>query len=201
MRRHASPILALAAAAALVPSAAFAHTGVGAHAAGFVHGFVHPVSGLDHVLAMVLVGMLAWQLGGRALVVLPAAFLGLMAAGGALAITGVNLPLAELGIALSVVALGAAVALRFRAPVAFAAAAVGLFATFHGYAHGAEMPATALGFAYGAGFLLGTTLLHAAGIGLGALMAWTGDRGGPILLRAAGAASALAGVAILTGLV
>ena len=199
MRKAASPILALATLAVLVPTAAHAHPGV--HAAGFAHGFVHPVTGLDHVLAMVLVGMLAWQLGGRALALLPAAFLGLMVAGGALGMTGASLPLAEVGIALSVVALGTAVALRFRAPLALAAAAVGLFATFHGYAHGAEMPETALGFAYGAGFVLGTALLHAAGIGLGALLAWTGERRGPLMLRAAGGAAALAGVAILAGLV
>ena len=200
MRRHASPILALATLAALVPSVAHAHVG-GDHAAGFVHGFVHPVTGLDHVLAMVLVGVFAWQLGGRALGLVPAAFLGLMAVGGGLGMAGIGLPFVEAGIALSVIALGAVVAVRLRTPVALAMAVVGLFAMFHGYAHGAEMPQSALGLAYGAGFVLSTALLHAAGIGLGVLMARAADARGALAVRAAGAVSALAGVAILAGLV
>ena len=200
MRRYASPILALATLAAFVPTAAYAHVG-GDHAAGFVHGLVHPVTGLDHVLAMVLVGVFAWQLGGRALGLVPAAFIALMAVGGGLGMAGVTMPFVEAGIALSVIALGAVVAIRLRTPVALAMAVVGLFATFHGYAHGAEMPQTALGLAYGAGFVLSTALLHAAGIGLGVLMAWAANERGSIAMRAAGALSALAGVAILGGLV
>jgi len=97
-------------ACALAPSLAFAHTGVGP-TQGFVHGFMHPVSGIDHILAMVTVGVFAWQLGGRALWAVPAAFVTIMALGGALGMSGIGLPFVELGIALSVVVLGAVVAL------------------------------------------------------------------------------------------
>ena len=137
----------------LAPSLAFAHTGVG-DTLGFVHGFSHPLSGLDHVLAMVMVGVLAWQLGGRAVWVVPATFVLVMAGGGALGMMGVAIPFVEIGIALSVIILGAIVALGIRAPVAIAAGIVGLFAIAHGHAHGAEMPAAAAGMAYAAGFML-----------------------------------------------
>ena len=109
------PILLIA--AALSPSLAFAHTGVGI-TSGFAHGFMHPLSGLDHMLAMVMVGMFAFQLGGRAVWLLPTTFVLLMAAGGALGITGVSMPFVEVGIALSVLVLGAVVALNVRAPLA-----------------------------------------------------------------------------------
>ena len=191
--------LALAAAVALVallPGAAMAHTGVGGPA-GFAHGFWHPVTGLDHVLAMVLVGMLAWQLGGRAVWLVPASFVLVMALGGALGVAGMALPLVEAGIALSIVALGAAVALRIRAPAMIAIAVVGVFAVFHGHAHGAEMPASAIGLAYGLGFMTATALLHLAGIGLGCLLGAAGDRYG-LAVRSAGGLAALAGLAILS---
>jgi len=186
-----------AALAALVPAVATAHTGVG-DAAGFAHGFWHPVGGLDHVLAMVLVGMLAWQLHGRALWLVPATFVLVMAAGGALGFAGMALSLVETGIALSIVVLGAAVALRVRAPAAIALAVVGAFAVFHGYAHGAEMPARATGLAYGLGFMAATALLHLCGIGMGFLLGAAGDRYG-LALRSAGGVAALAGLAILSG--
>jgi len=197
--RNASPILALAALAAVVPSVAFAHTGAG-DAAGFVHGFAHPVTGLDHVLAMVLVGVFAFQLGGRALWLVPATFVGVMALGGALGVAGIGLPFVEAGIALSVIVLGAVVALRVQAPTALAMAVVGLFAIFHGHAHGSEIPETAAGAAYGLGFLIATGSLHAAGIGLGFLLGWAAERKGAFVVRAAGAAAAVAGVAILAGI-
>ncbi|HQS11097.1 MAG TPA: HupE/UreJ family protein, partial [Xanthobacteraceae bacterium] len=139
MTRPAFRVLAIAGALALAPSLAFAHTGVGA-THGFVHGFMHPVTGLDHVLAMVTVGILAWQMGGRAIWLLPASFVTLMAVGGALGMSGFDLPYVETGIALSVVVLGAAVAMGVKAPLAFAMGLVGMFAVFHGHAHGAEMP-------------------------------------------------------------
>ena len=167
MLRHSLPRLALLA-ALLAPSVALAHTGVG-EAGGFSHGFMHPIGGVDHVLAMVLVGVFAWQLGGRALWLVPATFVVVMALGGAVGVGGIELPLVEIGIALSVVVLGAAVAFGVKAPVAAAMAIVGLFAVFHGHAHGAEMPETAAGAAYGLGFMLGTGLLHLVGIGLGDL--------------------------------
>lgn len=199
MRSEALPF-ALALAGALLPSMASAHTGVG-DTAGFAHGFLHPLTGLDHVLAMVMVGVFAWQLGGRALWLVPATFVALMAVGGALGVAGIGLPFVEAGIALSVIVLGAVVALRVQAPVAVAMAVVGLFAIFHGHAHGAEMPETAAGLGYGLGFMLATALLHAAGIGLGFAIGWADARKGPIVARTAGAAAALAGVAILAGLV
>jgi urease accessory protein len=199
MNRLSLRSLAALAAVALAPSVALAHTGIGG-TAGFAHGFTHPVTGLDHVLAMVMVGVLAWQLGGRALWFLPAAFLLAMAVGGGLAAAGVAVPFVEAGIALSVVVLGAAVAFGLKAPVAAAAAAVGLFAAFHGHAHGTEMPDGVGGGAYGAGFVLATALLHAAGVGLGLLVGRLGEGRGVTAMRAAGAAAALAGVAILTGL-
>ncbi|MGD9509089.1 MAG: HupE/UreJ family protein [Geminicoccaceae bacterium] len=199
MRRNASPILALAALAALLPSVASAHTGVGS-AAGFTHGFAHPLTGLDHVLAMVMVGLLACQLGGRALWLVPASFVAVMALGGALGVAGIGVPFVEAGIALSVVVLGAVVAFRIQAPTALAMAVVGLFAVFHGHAHGTEMPETAAGAAYGLGFLLATGLLHAAGIGLGLLLGRAAERKGALVVRAAGAAAAVAGVAILAGI-
>ena len=180
--------------AVLLPGAALAHTGID-HGAGFAHGFAHPPAGLDHVLAMVLVGVLAFQAGGRARWMLPAGFLAAMAVGGLSGMTGLALPLVEVGIALSVVVLGLAVATGLRAPTALALGLVGLFATFHGYAHGAEMPAGGGALGYAAGFLLATALLHAAGFALGAVVA----RAGTLAVRGAGAAAAVAGVAILAG--
>ena len=158
--------LSLAATAILTPTIAFAHTGIGP-TVGFSHGFLHPITGLDHVLAMVMVGMFAAQLGGRALWLVPAAFVAVMAAGGALGVAGYPLPFVEIGIALSVVTLGALVAFGVRLPTAVAMAVVALFAIFHGHAHGSEMPETAAGLTYGLGFVVATALLHMAGIGLG----------------------------------
>ena len=196
MRRVASLALALA---ALVPSVASAHPGVG-DPVGLTYGFLHPLTGLDHVLAMVMVGMLAWQLGGRALWLVPGAFVALMAVGGMLGVTGIGVPFVEAGIALSVIVLGAVLALGIRPSVAVAMALVGLFAIFHGHAHGSEMPESAAGFAYGLGFMLATAALHTAGIGLGCLIGWAGEQKGPIVARATGAAAAVAGVAILAGI-
>lgn len=199
MRTKASPILAIAALAALVPSVAFAHTGVG-DTSGFAHGFLHPITGLDHVLAMVMVGVFAYQLGGRALWLVPATFVAVMAIGGALGVAGIGVPFVEAGIALSVIVLGAVVAFRVKLPTALAMAVVGLFAIFHGHAHGSEMPENAAGAAYGLGFLLATALLHAAGIGLGFLLGWAAERKGALVTRTAGAAAAVAGIAILAGI-
>lgn len=188
----------LVVAAALLPTAAFAHTGHG-EAVGFMAGAGHPAGGLDHVLAMVMVGLFAYQLGGRALWLVPATFVAVMAAGGALGMAGIGVPFVETGIALSVVALGAAVAFGLKAPVAAAMAMVGFFAVFHGYAHGAEAPETAGGASYAAGFMLATALLHAAGVGLGALVGRIGEARAPLLTRAAGGLAGLAGVALLVG--
>src|SRR5262245_1830735 len=112
--------------AAAVPTAAWAHVGVGS-TSGFAHGFIHPITGVDHVLAMVAVGMFAANLGGRALWAVPLTFVSVMAAGGALGIAGIGIPFVEAGIAISVIVLGAAVALRWKWPVTAAMALVGLF--------------------------------------------------------------------------
>ena len=188
------------AACVLAPSLAFAHTGTG-QTIGFAHGFTHPVSGLDHVLAMILVGVLAWQLGGRALWLVPTTFVSVMAIGGALGMMGISVPFVEAGIAFSVIVLGAVVALDIRAPLAIAVGVVGLFAIFHGHAHGSEMPATAGGVAYAAGFMLATATLHIAGIALGYLIAKISDRQGSIVMRSAGGTAALAGIGLFTGLI
>lgn len=185
------------AASVLAPAAAHAHTGIG-EASGFAHGFMHPVGGLDHVLAMVAVGTFAALMGGRAFWLVPVAFVAMMAFGGYLGIEGVELPLVEIGIAGSVVVLGVAVALRWRPPVVAAMGLVGLFAIFHGHAHGAEMPLDASGLGYAAGFMLATALLHAAGISLG-LAAGLVGRGSPTVARIGGGGIALAGVGILAG--
>ena len=110
------------------------------------------------------------------------------------------MPFVEAGIALSVIVLGAVVALGIKAPVAVAMAVVGLFAVFHGHAHGSEMPESAAGLAYGFGFMLATALLHVAGVGLGFVIGWASEKQGPIVARTAGGAAALAGVAILVGM-
>ena len=189
-----------AAALTLLPQLAFAHTGAG-DVHGFTHGFAHPLGGLDHLLAMVTVGIFAYQLGGRALWAVPATFVALMAVGGALGISGIDVPFVELGIALSVVVLGAAVAFGVKAPLAAAMAIVGFFALFHGHAHGAEMPADASGLAYGLGFMSATALLHLAGLGLGMAIGRFGEAHGEKFVRGAGAAVAVAGVGLLAGLV
>lgn len=191
-------VLLGAAAMALVATPAFAHTGVGI-AGGVAAGMIHPISGLDHVLAMVTVGLLAGQMGGRALWLVPSTFVLVMALGGVLGIAGVGLPFIEIGIALSVVVLGAAVALHLRAPVAVAMALTGIFAVFHGHAHGGEMPENAAGLAYGLGFVLATAGLHAVGIGLGVLASRMAQARGALAVRGAGAAVAVAGLALLVG--
>ena len=190
-----SVLRALSLGAVLVPSVALAHTGHG-DTGGFTHGFMHPVGGLDHVLAMVTVGILAAQLGGRAIWLVPASFVGVMLLGVMLGLSGMTLPLVEIAIASSVVALGAVVALGLRMPVAAAMAMVGAFAVFHGYAHGAEMPAETAAAAYAAGFVSATALLHLAGLALGTIVVRGGDAR---LLRAAGAAVAVVGAILVTG--
>jgi urease accessory protein len=188
----------IAVAAILASSAAQAHVGVG-DTTDFQHGFAHPMSGIDHILAMVAVGLFAAHLGGRALCLVPLSFVSMMAVGGALGMAGVGLPYVEIGIGLSVVVLGIAVALSVDIPTAAAMALVGFFAIFHGHAHGAEMPETASGLAYGAGFALATATLHIVGIGVGLGIGRLSHAHGKRVLRAAGAAMALTGVAILAG--
>jgi urease accessory protein len=124
-----------------------------------------------------------------------------MALGGAFGIAGINVPFVETGIALSVIVLGAIIALNIRASTSVAMGIVGLFAIFHGHAHGAEMPETAAGVAYAAGFMIATALLHVAGLGLGLMIARFGQRRGAVVVRSAGGVAAVAGAGLLTGLI
>jgi urease accessory protein len=173
-----------------------AHTSSESTAGGFVTGFLHPVTGLDHLAAMVAVGLWGAVLGKPAIWVLPVAFPLVMALGGALGVAGVELPWVETGIAASAVVIGLAVGLALRPPIAVAAVIVGTFAIFHGHAHGTEMPTAASPVAYAAGFVMGTGLLHLVGIAIGQLAAksW-----GLVAVRATGGLIALAGAAFLTG--
>jgi len=148
---------------------------------------------------MVAVGLYAALLGGRALWLVPATFVGVMAIGGAVGAAGYPLPYTEIGIALSVIVLGLAVALRASLPTLAAMALVGLFAIFHGHAHGAEMPADAAAVSYATGFMLATALLHGAGIAIGLAAGRLAERGGWRVAQVAGGAIALAGVALLAG--
>lgn len=177
----------------IVPSLAGAHEAGAPAGNGFVAGFMHPIGGLDHILAMLAVGMWGAQLGNPAIWVLPVAFPLVMALGGVAGIIGVPLPSVELGIAISVVILGAMIALDRRPPVAVAGLLVAFFAVFHGYAHGVELPGQTDAVAYSAGFVLATGLIHIAGIGIGFV---TELEHGMRLLRAGGAAISLTGVAL-----
>ncbi len=182
----------------LTPVAAFAHTGIG-DSSGIAHGFMHPVSGMDHVLAMVSVGFFAYMLGGRALWLVPASFVVMMAVGGALGIAGVAVPFVEPGIGLSIIVIGMAAALGQKIPVASAMALVGAFAVFHGAAHGAEMPQESSGLAYAAGFMGATALLHFAGIAASFGAAQLIGQRGRFAARIGGGAAALAGAAMIGG--
>ncbi|WP_332688586.1 HupE/UreJ family protein [Devosia sp.] len=183
---------------ALSPTLAFAHTGAG-HAAGFFHGFEHPIGGLDHVLAMVAVGVFAYVLGGRALWLVPLSFVGMMVVGFALGLAQVDMPFVELGIALSSVVIGAAAAMGRPMPVALAMGMVGAFAVFHGHAHGAEMPADSSGLTYAAGFVAATALLHLSGLAATAGIAKGIGRYGKFAAQIAGGLFALGGAGLLAG--
>ncbi len=186
---------ALAAAGlALAATPAFAHVGVG-ETSGFAAGFHHPLSGLDHMTVMIAVGLWAALKGGKALWVWPVTFVGIMLVGGALGMAGVALPFVEPAILASVVALGLLVALAVDLPVWAGALIVGAFAVFHGHAHGTEVPETAAGIEYMAGFALATAGLH--GVGIAAALA-LGQRFRS-LVRVAGAACAVIGVGLFAG--
>lgn len=190
---YAIAIVFLAGAIAAGP--ALAHDGAGL-GRGFASGVMHPITGLDHLLAMVAVGLWGAALGRPLVFALPAIFPALMAAGGLLGIAGAPMPPVEIGIAGSVVVLGSAVAAGYKAPVWLACIVVGIFGLFHGYAHGQELPAASDPYAYGLGFILATGALHAAGISIGLL-----DRrpAGRWAIRAIGAGIAVAGVYFLHG--
>lgn len=181
--------LLAAAVVATVSAPALAHVEAG-QATGLLSGFLHPISGLDHVLAMVAVGLWGAILGTPAVWVLPIAFPLVMAMGALLGFLGVPLPGVEYGIAASAILLGAAVAFEVRPPVAFAALLVGVFAIFHGYAHGSELPPGQSALLFSMGFVIATGALHAVGIGIGALK---GRVWGGAVLRAAGSMVAAGG--------
>jgi urease accessory protein len=163
----------------------------GGQASGFVSGFRHPISGWDHVLAMIAVGLWGAQLGAPAVWVLPVAFPIVMACGAMLGFMGVHLPVVELGIAVSAIALGGVVLREARPRLGFAAGLVGFFAIFHGHAHGTELPPNASGMLYSIGFVIATGCLHACGIAIGLIHRWPAGRA---LLRMTGACVAAAGV-------
>jgi len=180
---HAVLVLGLVASAA-----SHAHTGVH-YGEGFAAGLAHPFLGLDHLLAMIAVGIWAVQLGGGRALAIPAAFITAMVAGAMLGAAGFAMPLGEAGIAVSVLTLGALVAFTPRAAWYWAVPLIGAFGLVHGHAHGAEMPAFAAPWQYFAGLVVATALLHAFGAGGGLLM-----RRRIPLLRAGGAAIGLAGL-------
>ena len=190
-KQHAAGLLLLCFAAA-----ANAHSGEGV-AGGFVSGFMHPLSGIDHLLAMVAVGIWGATLGRPLVWALPVAFPMLMVVGGVLGIAKVPLPYIEIGIAVSVVVLGLSIAAAWRAPVALAVGIVAVFGVFHGYAHGTELPQTAAPAAYAAGFVISTGLLHLTGIAIGLSKALPH---GAQALRASAGLIAAAGVWILMSL-
>jgi urease accessory protein len=200
MRDHTRPdsvirwlVLVLVALAA--PSTAHAHVGVGP-TSGLLQGLIHPFTGLDHLAAMVGVGLWAAQIGGRARWIVPLTFVAVMSAGGLLGTLGVSIPFVEPGILASVLVLGVLIAAAVRLPLVASCLIVGLFAICHGHAHGAEMPETASGLAYGIGFVSATGFLHSCGVALGLLAQRSAS---PRVIRyAGGAIAALAIVLFMT---
>ncbi|RAI43535.1 HupE/UreJ family protein [Rhodoplanes roseus] len=185
------PLAALLAAIPLAP--ALAHTGSGV-AIGLQSGLLHPITGADHLVAMVAVGLWGAQLGAPAIWVLPITFPLVMAVGGLIGLAGVPLPFVEPVVALSGLALGLLIALHVRPPLWAAAVLVGVFAIFHGYAHGRELPGAADPTAYAVGFVVATGLLHLTGILIGVLVAWPA---GARLVRVCGAAIGCVGLYFL----
>jgi urease accessory protein len=185
----------LALALALIPTLAHAHPGHGAATGGIGWGLAHPFTGLDHILAMLAVGLWAVQLGKRALWVLPLTFATAMAAGAALGMGGVKMPFVEPAILSSAIGLGALVAFATRLPLGASAALVAITALFHGQAHGSEMPANASGLLTAAGFVLATAVLHTAGVAAGLTLRRIAQQR---VIRAAGVA--IFSAAILLGL-
>jgi urease accessory protein len=180
------------AAICLMPVPAFAHVGV-SDVTGFSHGFGHPIGGADHLLAMVAVGLWAAQMGGRAIWAVPAAFVTMMIVGGALGVSGVHIPFIEAGILVSVLILGVLIAGAFKFPVAVSGIIVGIFAVFHGHAHGSEVQMAATAVFYSMGFALATGLLHMIGMATGiALQKLEIAK----LARVAGAAIAFGGICL-----
>ncbi|HZZ71087.1 MAG TPA: HupE/UreJ family protein [Pirellulales bacterium] len=196
MRSSKSVLLSLFALLAVLLCAqpAWAHPGHPGHS--FTDGFTHPFSGIDHLLAMVAVGLLAVRIGGKALWILPCMFLGGMFLGGILAAMGVPLPAVEQGIQASVLILGVLIALTQIVPLSIGAGLVALFAVFHGYAHAAEMASGNSWSAYAVGFLLATAILHFSGVAGGlTLNRWLSSK----TVRLTGGLISLAGIFLVCG--
>lgn len=191
--RQGLSVVLTAAVIASSASPAWAHMGTGLPG-GFVSGFAHPLSGFDHLLAMVSVGLWGAFLGRPLIVALPVIFPTVMVFGAALGMADIPIPPTEIGIALSVFLLGACIALAWTAPIWAACLIVGVFGIFHGYAHGKELPSAADPIGYAVGFVLCTGLLHVSGIGIGLL---NGLRGGSLVTRSLGAGVAAAGAFFL----
>jgi len=190
VRRNLARLAGLSVLLAMAAAPAAAHPLKGA-AQGFISGFMHPLTGPDHVMAMVAVGLWGAFLGPPALYVLPIVFPLIMAFGGAAGVLGLPLTHVETGIALSGIVLGLMVLFAVRLPLWAAAIVVGFFAVFHGYAHGVELPRAAGPLEFGVGFVIATGCLHLAGIALGLMSRW---RTGEYAVRAGGAAITAAGV-------
>lgn len=201
MRRDAPswPAASLAGTAVLLafPAVACAHEGA-IGAGGFASGFAHPISGLDHAVAMIAVGIWGAQLGRPSIWLLPVTFPLVMAVGGFLGLIGMVIPGAEIGVALSAIVLGFMVLAEARLPLAAAMAIVAVFAVFHGYAHGSELPENQSALWYSVGFVLATGMLHLIGVAIGTIHRWKPGRAG---LRLAGAVVIAAGVYFLWGAV
>jgi urease accessory protein len=182
-------MLVLLLATLVAPSLAHAHVGV-SETGEFLHGIGHPLSGVDHICAMIAVGFWAAQMAGRSVWAIPLTFITVMALGGVLGMMDLKVPFVETGIVVSLLTFGVLIAASIRLPLATNIAIVGLFAIFHGQAHGAEMPGTSSAIAYGAGFLIATAFLHASGIGLGIAIQ---NLASPKIIRFAGIAIVLCG--------
>jgi len=192
VRRWLQQVLAVA--LAMQAGIALAHSAGHGEVAGFTSGFLHPLLGMDHLLAMVAVGLWGAFLGAPAIWVLPVVFPMVMAFGGVLGLAGVPLPGVEVGVAASAIVLGLMVASAARPPLIVAAVIVGLFAIFHGHAHGTELPDAGNALTYSLGFVVSTGLLHVGGIAFGLLVRWPAGR---IAVRVAGGMIGLAGVVFM----
>ena len=195
MTRALAATLAATLAAVLVPAAAFAHTGIGAHGAPFISGLLHPFLGADHMLAMVAIGLFAALTGGRAIWAYPATFLTGMVAGGLLGFAAVPVPMVEPTILASGLVLGTAAALALKIPLEIACPVIGVFGLAHGYAHGLEGPDLG-GAAYAVGFVISTAALHVLGLATGLA---AGRLGQPVFTRALGGLTGLAALALVLG--
>jgi len=183
----------------LVGSPAVAHIGLGGSAETLSTGFFHPLGGADHVLAMVAVGIYAASLGGSAIWLTPATFVGAMIVGGALGYAGLPLPYVEQGIGLSVVVMGIAIAFAIKLPTASTISLVGLFALFHGHAHGSEGAELTAFLPYAVGFVVATSMLHLSGVAFALGLGRLGSASSTFLRQGAGTIGAIAGVSLLVG--